>query len=100
MIHTSDALSSPSSSSDFFLSLRRTPTSTPPKRAPQNDHPGRLDGKLNDHKLAHIPPRKMIKRQHENVECVEEKISRKNYISVFSEVFLCIQKDPIHDITL
>jgi hypothetical protein len=34
-------------------------------------------GKLKNHKLAHIPPRKMIKRQHENVECLDEKISRK-----------------------
>jgi len=42
----------------------------------------------------------MIKRQHENVECVCEKISRKKLdFSVLSVVFLCIQKAATHDIT-
>jgi len=42
----------------------------------------------------------MIKRQHENVECAREKISRKKLdISVLSVVFLCIQKAATHDIT-
>jgi hypothetical protein len=39
----------------------RTPTPTSPKRAPKSDPPGRLDGKLNDHKLVHIPPTKKDK---------------------------------------
>jgi hypothetical protein len=34
----------------------RTPTPTPTKRAPKNDPPGRLDGKLKKHKLVHISP--------------------------------------------
>ena len=37
----------------------RIPTPTPPKRAPKNDPPGRLDGKLKNHKLVHIPPTKI-----------------------------------------
>ena len=42
----------------------------------------------------------MIKRQHENVECVFEKISRKKLdFSVLSVAFLCIQKAATHDIT-
>ena len=41
----------------------------------------------------------MIKRQHENVECVCEKISRKKLdFSVLSVVFLCIQKAATQDI--
>ena len=59
MIHKSDAVSPPSSSSsDGSQGSSRTPTSTPPKRAPKNDPPGRLDGKLKNHKLVHIPPSK------------------------------------------
>ena len=53
---TSDAVSSPSSSSDESQGSSRTPTPTPPKCAPKNDHPGRRDGKLRNHKLVHIPP--------------------------------------------
>jgi len=42
----------------------------------------------------------MIKRQHEIVECVCEKISRKKLdFSVLSVVFLCTQKAATHDIT-
>jgi len=42
----------------------------------------------------------MIKRQHENVECVCDKISRKKLdFSVLSVVFLCIPKAGTHDIT-
>jgi tryptophan-rich sensory protein len=50
----------------------------------------------------------MIKRQHENVVCVCEKISRRKqdfsvfgvvFSVVFSVVFLCIQKAATHDIT-
>ena len=42
----------------------------------------------------------MIKHQHENVECVWEKISRKKLdFSVLSVVFLFIQKAATHDIT-
>jgi len=60
-----------------------------------------LDGKLKNHKLAHIPPTKMIKRQHENVECVCEKISGKKLdFSVLNVVFLYIQKAATHAETL
>ena len=59
LIHTSDAVSSPpSSSSDESQGSSRTPTPTPPKRAPKNDPPCRLDGKLKNHKLVRIPPTK------------------------------------------
>ena len=58
MIHTSDAVSSPSSSSDGLQGSSRIPMPTPPKRAPKKDPPGRLDGKLKNHKLVHIPPTK------------------------------------------
>ena len=58
MINTSDAVSSPSSSSDGSQGSSRIPTPTPPKRAPKNYPPGRLNGKLKNHKLVHIPPTK------------------------------------------
>ena len=57
LIHTSDAVSS-SSSSDESQGSSRTPTPTPRKRAPKNDPPGRLDGKLKNQRLVHIPPTK------------------------------------------
>jgi len=60
-IHTSDAVSLPSSSSsssDESQGPSRTPIPTPSKRAPQNEPPGRLDGKLKNHILVHIPPTK------------------------------------------
>ena len=60
LIHTSDAASS-SSTSDESQGLNRTPTPTPPKRAPKNEPPGRLDGKLKNHNLVHIPPTKSDK---------------------------------------
>ena len=42
----------------------------------------------------------MTTRQHENVECVYDKLSRKKLeFSVLSVVFLCIQKVATHDIT-
>jgi len=97
LIPTSDAVSSLSSSSDKSQGSSRTPTPTPTKRAPKIDPPGRLDGKLKNHKLVHIPPTKMIKCQHENVESVCEKISRKKLdFSVLSVVFLCIKKAVTH----
>jgi len=58
LIHTSDDVSSLSSSSDESQGLSRTPTLTPTKRAPKNDPPGRLDRKIKSHKLVHIPPTK------------------------------------------
>ena len=100
LIHTSDAVSSPSSTSDELQGSSRTPTPTPPKRAPKNDSPGRLDGKLKNHKLVHIPPKKVIKCQQENVKCVCEKISRKKLdLSVLIVVFLCILKAATLNIT-
>jgi len=99
LIHTSDAVSSPSLTSDESQGSSRTPTPTPPKRAPKNDPPGRLDGKLKNQNWSIFHPQKLIKRQHENVECVCEKISRKKlYFSVLSVVFLFIQKAATHDI--
>jgi hypothetical protein len=53
LIHTST-----SSSSDELQDLSRTPTPTPPKRALKSDLSGRLDGKLKNHKLMHIPSTK------------------------------------------
>ena len=58
MIHTSDAVSSQSSSSDGSQDSSRIPTRTPPKRTQKMTPPGRLDGKLKNHKLVHIPPTK------------------------------------------
>ena len=58
LIHTSDAVSSPSLSSDELQGLSRTPTPTAKKCAPKNYPPGRLDGKLIYHKLVRIPPTK------------------------------------------
>jgi len=100
LIHTSDAVSSPLSSCDESQGSSRTPTPTPPKCPPKNDPLGRLDGKLKNHQLVHIPPKKMIKRQHKYVECVCEIISRKKQdFSVLSAVFLCIHKAATNDIT-
>jgi len=99
MIHISDAVSSPSLS-DESQGSSRTPTSTPTKRAPKNDPPLMLGGKLKNHKLVHIPPTKNDKTPTRKVECVREKISRKKLdFSVLSVVFLCIQKAVTHDIT-
>jgi len=58
LIHTSDAVTSPSLSSDQPQGLSRTPTPTPTKHTPKNYPPGRLDGKLKNHKLVHISPTK------------------------------------------
>jgi len=99
LIHASDAASSPSSSCDGSQGSSRTSTPTPPKRAPKNDPPGRLNGKLKNHQLVHIPPTKK-NRQHENVECVCKIISRKKQdFSVLSVVFLCNHKAVTNDIT-
>ena len=63
--------------------------------------PGRLDGKLKNHKLVHIAPTKSDKTPTQKCRvCVCEKISRKKLdFSVLSVVFLCIQKAATHDIT-
>ena len=100
LIHTSDAVSSPSTS-DELQGSSRTPTPTPTKRAPKNDPPGRLDGKTKESQTGlYSTHKKMVKRQHKNVKCVCEKISRKKLgFSVLSVVFLCIQKAATHDIT-
>ena len=71
LIHTSDAVSSPSSSSDESQGSSRTPTPTPKKHAPKNDSPGRPDGKLKNHKLVHIPSTKNEKTPTQKCrECV------------------------------
>jgi hypothetical protein len=54
LIHTSEDVSTSSSESQ---NSSKTPTPTPPKSNP----PGRLDGKLKNHKLMHIPPTKKDK---------------------------------------
>jgi len=56
LIDASDAVSSPSSSFDESQGSSKTPTPTPPKRAPKKDPLGRLDGKIKNHTLIHIPP--------------------------------------------
>ena len=79
LIHTSDAVSSPSSTSDESQGSSRTPTPTPPKRAPKNDPLGRLDGKLKNHKLVHIPPTKSDKTPTRKCRvCVRKKYHERN----------------------
>jgi len=103
MINTSNAVSSPSSSDESQRSSR-TPTLNATKRAPKKNYPpGRLDGKIKNHKLVHIPP---TKKKNDTTPtrkcrvCVCEKISRKKLgFSVHRVVFLCIQKAATHDIT-
>jgi len=75
LIHTSDAVSP--SSSDESQDSSRTPTPTPTKRAPENDPPGRLDGKLKNHKLVHIPPTKNDKTPTQKCRvCVRKNIKK------------------------
>ena len=90
LIQTSDAVSS-SSSSDESQGLSRTPTPTPPKRAPKNDPPGRLDGKLKNRQLVHIPPTKNDKTSTRKCwVCVRNNIKKETR-------FLCAQCDvPLH----
>jgi hypothetical protein len=90
LIHISDALSSPPSS-DESQGSNRTPTPTPPKRAPKNDPPGRLDGKLKNHKLVHIPPTKNDKTPTRKCRvCVRKNVKKETR-------FLCAQCGvPLH----
>ena len=107
LIHTSDAVSSPSSTSDESQGSSRTPTPTPPKVPQKMTPPGRLDGKPKNHNLVLIPPTKSDKTPTRKCRvcvcvcvCVCEKISRNKLdVSVLSVVFLCIQKAATHDIT-
>ena len=91
LIHTLDAVSSPSSTSDESQGLSRTPTPTPPKRAPKNDPPGRLDGKLKNHKLVHIRPTKSDKTSTRKCRvCTRKSIKKETR-------FLCAQCGvPLH----
>jgi len=61
-----------------------------------------LAGLLENYRITYwsiFHPQKMIKRQHKNVECACEKISRnKPDFFVLSVVFLCVQKAATHDI--
>ena len=85
LIHTSDAVSSLSSSSDELQGSSRTPTPTSPKHAPKNDNRGRLDGKLKNHKLVHIPPTKNYKTPKRKCRlCVRKNIKKET-------IFLCAQ---------
>jgi len=91
LIHTSDAVSSLSSSSDKSQGSSRTPTPTPTKRAPKNNPPGRLDGKLKNHKLVHISTTKDDKMPTQKCQvCVRKNIKKETR-------FLCAQCDgPLH----
>jgi len=93
LIHTSDDLSSLSSSSlsDGSQGSSRTPTPTPTKRAPKNDPPGRLDGKLKNHKVVHIPHTKNDKTPTRKCRvCVRRYIKKETR-------FLCAQcGGPLH----
>ena len=71
-----------------------------PQTVPQKMTPhGRLEGKLKDHKLVHIPSTKSYKTPTRKCRvCVCEKISKKKLdFSVLSVVFLCIQKVATHN---
>jgi len=85
MIHTSDAVSSPSSS-DESQGPSRTPTPPPKKKsAPKNDPPGRLNGKLRNRKLVHIPPTKNEKTPTRKCQgCVRKNVKKET-------TFLCAQ---------
>jgi len=85
LIQTSDAVSDESQSSST------TSTPTPTKRAPENDPPGRLDGKLKNHKLVHIPPINNYKTPTRKCQvCVRKNIERETR-------FLCAQCGvPLH----
>jgi hypothetical protein len=79
LIHTREDVSTPSSSSsdDESQDSSRTPTPTPPKRAPKSDPPGRLDGKLKDHKLVHVPPTKKDKTPTQKCRvCIQRNIKK------------------------
>jgi len=92
LIHASDAVSSPSSSSsDKSQGSSRTPTPTPTKRAHKNDPFGRLDGKLKNHKLVHIPPTKNDKTPTRKCQmCVRKNIKKETRL-------LCAQYGvPLH----
>ena len=97
MIHTSDAVSSPTSSSDESQGSSRTPTPTPPKRAPKIPWQARWKTKESQTGPYSIH-KKMIKCQHENVECVGEKISR-SYISLCSVWCSSASKRLLHTIS-
>ena len=85
LIHISDAVSSPSSSSsDESQGSSRTPKPTPTKRAPKNDSPGRLDGKLRNHKLVHIPPTKNYKTPARKCRVSAKNYQERNRISLCS----------------
>jgi len=91
LIHTSDAVSSLSSSSDESQGSSRTPAPTPTKRAPKNDRLGRLDGKLKNHKLVHIAPTKNDKTPTRKCRgCVQKNFKKETR-------FLCAQcGGPLH----
>jgi len=91
LIRTSDAVSSPSSSSDESQGSSRTLTPTPPKRIPKNYPPGRLDGKLKHHQLIHIPPTKYDKMPTQKCRvCVRNNIKKETR-------FFCAQCGvPLH----
>jgi len=71
LIHTSDAVSTPSSSDDLHLLQQNMPQ--------KNDPPGRLDGKLKNHKLVHIPSTKNDKTPTRKCRvCVRKKYQERN----------------------
>jgi len=61
--------------------------------------PGRLDGKLKNHQLVHIPPTKNDETATRKCRvCVRNNIKELDF-SVLSVVFLCIHKAATQDIT-
>jgi hypothetical protein len=81
LIHTREDVSTPSSSSsDESQDSSRTPTPTPLKRALKSDPLGRLDGKLRNHKLVHVPPTKKDKTPTQRSRVYSEKYQKRNEI--------------------
>jgi hypothetical protein len=83
LIHTSEDVSTSSLSSESQKSSRML-TPTPPKRALKSEPPGRLDGKLKNHKLVHIPPTKKDKTPTRRCRvCIQKNIKKE------TRFFLC-----------
>jgi hypothetical protein len=89
-IHTRDVSTPSSSSDDESQDSSRTPTPTLPKQAPKSDPPGRLDGKLKDNKLVHIPPTKKDKTPTRKYRvCIRRNIKKETrFVCVYCGVLL------------
>jgi hypothetical protein len=91
LIHTRKNVSTPSSSSDELQDSSWTPAPTPLKQAPKSDPPGRLDGKLENHKPVHIPPTKKAKTPTRRCRvCIRKNIKKET-------IFVCTHCGiPLH----